>query len=82
MLFLIFNEICNQHFILYVKTKQYIKSLKYMGNRGTRFVRKVWESEEGQASIPRISVASANKYEMHNSNSCISGFHIMYEFKY
>jgi hypothetical protein len=31
---------------------------------GTRFLRKVQESEEGQARIPGRNVAYANKYEL------------------
>ena len=52
------------------------QSPENMGNRGTRFLRKVWESEEGQARIPCVNVASANKYDLHNSISSISIIHL------
>ena len=51
-----------------------------MGNQGTSFLRKVWKSEEGQARIPRVNVASVNEYELSNSISYLSESHIRYEF--
>ena len=43
-----------------------LQSPKNMVNRGTRFLRKVSESEESQTMIAHINVASAKKYELNN----------------
>ena len=45
-----------------------------MGNQGTRFLRKVLESEEGPAMIPCIYVASTVKYDLQNSISWVLVF--------
>jgi hypothetical protein len=52
-----------------------------MGDLGTWILRKVLERKEGQARIPRVNVASANKYELLNSISFFSASYRMYAFK-
>ena len=52
----------------------FVRSPKNMRNQGTRFLRKVLESDEGQPMIPCIYVASSLKYELQNSISWLLVF--------